>query len=31
MKKRIIGLDLVKGIAMFLVVMLHYSFYTMYC
>ncbi len=30
MKKRIIGLDLVKGIAMFLVVMLHYSFYTMY-
>lgn len=30
MSKRIVGLDAIKGIAMFLVVLLHYSFYTRY-
>lgn len=30
MFKRIVGLDAIKGIAMFLVVLLHYSFYTRY-
>lgn len=29
-KKRVIGYDIIKFIAMFLVVMLHYSFYTRY-
>ena len=28
MKKRVVGYDIIKSMAMFFVVMLHYSFYT---